>query len=129
MTGKQEKALAALIRAPTRAKAAEAAGVGVSTLRRWMREDANFRAAYKEALAELLEDASAQAKQNLTRALDVLAEIMESGENAQVRISAARSALEYSLKLTAAVDIVSRLDALEKALIIANDYERKNAFK
>ena len=116
MTGKKEKALAALIRAPTRAAAAHEAGVGVSTLRRWMREDADFRAAYKEALAELLEDASAQAKQNLTRALDVLAEIMESGENSQVRISAARSALEYSLKLTEAVDVVARMDALEKMI-------------
>ena len=118
MTGKKEKVLAALIsiRAPTRAIAAKEAGVSASTLRRWMREDEDFRAAYKEALTELLEDASAQAKQNLTRALDVLAEIMESGENSQVRISAARSTLEYSLKLTEAVDIVARMDALEKML-------------
>ena len=116
MTGKKEKALAALIRAPTRAAAAREAGVGISTLRRWMREDADFRVAYKEALAELLEDASAQAKQNLTRALDVLAEIMESGENSQVRISAARSALEYSLKLHEAADVEERIAALEAQL-------------
>ena len=116
MTGKKEKALAALIRAPTRAEAARAAGVGVSTLRRWMKEDAVFRAGYKAALTELLEDASAQSKKNLSRALDVLAEIMERGENSQVRISAARSALEYGLKLTEAVDIVTRLGELEKKL-------------
>ena len=121
MTGKKEKALAALIRAPTRAAAAKEAGVGVSTLRRWMREDAAFRAAYKEALAELLEDASAQAKQNLTRALDVLAEVMESGENAQVRITAARSALEYALKLSEAVDVQQRLDAVEKMIAEAEN--------
>ena len=123
MTGKQQKALAALIRAPTRAAAAKEAGVGISTLRRWMREDANFAAAYKEALAELLEDARSQATQNLTRALDVLAEIMESGENSQVRITAARSALEYSLKLTEAVDVQQRLDALEEKLLEAENDE------
>ena len=116
MTGKKEKALAALIRAPTRAAAAKEAGVGVSTLRRWMREDEDFQAAYKAALSELLEDASAQSKKNLKRALDVLSEIMKSGENSQVRISAARSTLEYALKLTEAVDIVARMDALEKML-------------
>ena len=121
MTGKQQKALAALIRAPTRAIAAKEAGVGVSTLRRWMREDADFRAAYKEALTELLEDASAQSKRNLSRALDVLAEVMESGENSQVRITAARSALEYALKLSEAVDVQQRLDAVEKMIAEAEN--------
>ena len=116
MKGRKEKALAALIRAPTRAAAAKEAGVGASTLRRWMREDADFREAYQTALSELLEDASAQSKRNLSRALDVLAEIMENGENSQVRISAARSALEYSLKLTEAVDVQQRLDAVEKMI-------------
>ena len=123
MTLMQKKALAALIRAPTRAAAAREAGVGVSTLRRWMREDADFRAAYKEALGELLEDASAQSKRNLSRALDVLAEIMESGENSQARITAARSTLEYSLKLTEAVDVQQRLDALEEKLLEAENDE------
>ena len=90
-------------------------------MRRWMREDADFRAAYKEALTELLEDASAQSKRNLSRALDVLAEVMESGENSQVRISAARSALEYALKLTEAVDVQQRLDAVEKMIAEAEN--------
>lgn len=115
MTSRQEKALASLIRAPTRAAAAKEAGVGISTLRRWMRDDTEFRSAYRAALDELLQDASAQSKQNLTKALDVLAEIMESGENSQVRISAARSTLEFLLKLNEQADIVARLNALEEA--------------
>ena len=116
MTGKQQKALAALIRAPTRAAAAEEAGVGTSTLRRWLHEDAEFQAAYRAAMSELLEDASTQAKRNLSRALSVLAEIMETGDSAQVRVSAARSTLAYSLKLTEAADILARIDAVEKRL-------------
>ena len=121
MKGRKEKALAALIRAPTRAAAAKEAGVGASTLRRWMREDADFREAYQTALSELLEDASAQSKRNLSRALDVLAEVMESGENSQVRITAARSALEYALKLTEAVDVQQRLDAVERVIAEAEN--------
>lgn len=116
MTGRKEKALAALIRAPTREIAAREAGVGVSTLRRWVNEDETFRAAYKAALAGLLEDASEQANRNLSKALDVLADVMDNGETSQVRTSAARTALEYALKLTEAVEIRARLDALEKML-------------
>ena len=116
MTPKQQKALAALIRAPTRAAAAKEAGVGASTVRRWMREDADFRAAYQEALSELLEDASTQAKGNLTQALDVLAEIMRDGENAQARITAARSTLEYALKLHDAAEVERRMDELERMI-------------
>lgn len=116
MTGRQQKALAALIRAPTLAAAAAEAGVGVSTLRRWMREDTAFIAAYKRALDELLQDASAQSKKNLSAALDVLAQIMEGGENSQARIAAAKATIEYSLRLNEAVDVVERLARLEKSL-------------
>ena len=114
MTGRQQRALAALIRAPTLAAAAAEAGVGVSTLRRWMREDAAFIAAYKRALDGLLQDASAQSKKNLSAALDVLAQIMENGENSQARIAAAKATIEYSLRLNEAVDVVDRLTALEQ---------------
>ena len=117
MTNRQQKALVALIRAPTIEAAAETAGVGYSTLRRWMREDAEFKAAYRAALDELLQDASAQAKQSLSPALKALGEIVEDeGQPATARISAARSILEYGLKLTETVDILARLDALEGSL-------------
>lgn len=56
-----------------------------------------------------------QAQQSLTPALSALREIVESeGENAQARIAAARSLLEYSLKLTEQVDILEQLQELEK---------------
>lgn len=56
-----------------------------------------------------------RAQQSLTPALSALREIVESeGENAQARIAAARSLLEYSLKLTEQVDILEQLQELEK---------------
>lgn len=106
-----------MIRAPTIEAAAETAGVGHSTLRRWMREDVEFKIAYRAAFDELLQDASAQAKQSLSPALKALGEIVEDeGQPATARISAARSILEYGLKLTETVDILARLDALEGSL-------------
>lgn len=116
MTGRQQKALAALIRAPTMAAAAKDAGVGISTLRRWLREDPAFVTAYRAALDELLKDASAQSKKNLSTALDVLAQIMENGENSQARIAAAKATIEYGLRLNEAVDVVERLEKLERAI-------------
>ena len=113
MTNRQQKALAALIRAPTRAAAAKEAGVGVSTLRRWMREDTEFRDEYQRARSELLEDASAQSKKSLSTALSVLTQVMEESENPQARIAAARATIEYTLRLNEAADVERRLAALE----------------
>ena len=62
-----------------------------------------------------MEDATRQAQQAIAPALSTLREIVEdTDEGAQARISAARSILEYSMKLTETTDILSRLDELEQ---------------
>ena len=116
MTSRQQRAIAALIRAPTREAAAKAAGVGVSTLRRWLTEDSDFREAYKAALTELMQDAAAQSKQGLQQALDIIREIMENGKNDAVRLSAARAAIDTALKLDERADIQQQLDELRKVV-------------
>ena len=108
--------LAALIRAPTIEKAVKETGISGTTLRRWMSTDAEFEAAYNAAMEELLTDATSQAKKNLSTALDVLADVMQNGENAQVRVSAARATLEYSLKLIDACEIRERIADIENRL-------------
>lgn len=114
LTQKQNRALIALLTQPTREEAAKAAGITSKTLRGYL-EDPEFQAAYKTALAELLEDATTQAKQSLNPALTALREITEDGgQQAQARVSAARSLLEYSLKLTEQTDILEKLRELEK---------------
>lgn len=83
-------------------------------MRRYL-SDPEFQEEYKKAFSELVTDAMRQTQQSLTPALSTLREIVESkGENAQVRIAAARSLLEYSLKLTEQVDILEQLQELEK---------------
>lgn len=114
MTPKQQKALLALLTTPTREQAAAAAGITSKTLRGYL-ADPEFQAEYKKAFAALVEDATRQAQLAVAPALSTLREIVEdTGENAQARISAARSVLEYSIKLTETTDILSRLDELEK---------------
>lgn len=115
MTLKQKRAIAELIRGPTVEAAARAANVGYSTLRRWLKEDDEFRQEYRAAVSQLIEDATLQARQSLVPALSALREIVEDGEYpAAVRVQASRSILEYGLKLSERSDVASRMDALEK---------------
>lgn len=114
MTPKQNKVLAALLTSPSKAAAAQAAGISSRTLRDYL-ADPSFQTEYKRAFAGLVEDATRQAQQAIAPALSTLREIVESeDENAQARISAARSILEYSVKLTEQTDILTHLDELEK---------------
>ncbi|MBD5162911.1 MAG: hypothetical protein HDT14_13050 [Oscillibacter sp.] len=116
MTPKKQKALLALLENPTKEKAAAAAGITSKTLRSYL-ADPEFQAEYRKAFAGLVEDATRQAQQAISPALSTLREVVEdSGGGPQFRISAARSILEYSLKLTEQNDILSKLQELEKAV-------------
>lgn len=116
MTPKKQKALIALLTQPTKEKAAAAAGITSKTLRGYL-DDPEFQAEYRKAFAELVEDATRKVQQTLDPAVAVLREIMEDGgENGQVRVSAARSVLEYGLKMTEQTDILARLQELEAAM-------------
>ena len=116
MTPKKQKALVALLTQPTKEKAASAAGITSKTLRGYL-DDPEFQAEYKKAFAGLVEDATRKVQQTLDPAVAVLREIMEdSDENGQVRVSAARSVLEYGLKMTEQTDIITRLQELEAAI-------------
>ena len=117
MTLKQKRAIAELIRGPTVEAAARAANVGYSTLRRWLKEDDEFRQEYRAAVSQLIEDATLQARQSLAPALSALREIVEDGEYpAAVRVQASRSLLEYGMKLSERSDVEARMDEIEVLL-------------
>ena len=113
MTPRQTKALQALLSSPTKKAAAEAAGISESTLRNYLADPA-FAEAYKKALTGLVDDATRQAQQSLDPALTVLREIAEAPESAaSAKISAARTLLEYGLRLTEITDIIRELEGTE----------------
>ena len=114
LTQKQQKALSALLTNPTKEAAAKAAGIESKTLRRYL-TDPEFQAEYQKAVSGMIEDAATQARQSLNPALSCLREIVEDGgETAPARISAARSLLEYGLRLTEIADIMKQLEELEQ---------------
>ena len=113
MNPKQIKALQALLTQPTKAAAAKEAGIDESTLRRYL-SDPEFQKEYKAAFSQLVQDATRQAQQSLSPAISALRDIVEDdNENSSARIAAARSLLEYGLRLTEFSDILAELEAVE----------------
>ena len=85
-------------------------------MREYMK-DPEFLDRYREAFGNLVQDATRQAQQAIAPALSCLREIVEDrGEAPRARIQAARSTLEYALRLTEQLDIIDRIQALEDAV-------------
>lgn len=116
MTQRQALALEALISAPSIEAAAQACGLSRSTLERYLQDD-DFRAEYERRRGESLNVACAALQEAMTDAVAVLTAIMkEDATSATARISAARSVLEYGMKLTELTDLAARVAALEAAI-------------
>ena len=114
MTPRKERALQALLVSRTRAEAAATAGIGESTLREYMKNP-EFMERYKQAFGDMVRDATRQAQALLMPALSTLQTVMEDEEiPAQARIIAAKSIIDYSLKLTEQADILEQLRELER---------------
>ena len=114
MTGKQKKALAALLSASTVRDAAAAAGISYATLRRWIAEDGDFRREYKAGLQSIVESAAAQARQGMGEAVEVLRGIANDSEApVNARVSAARVLVENGPKIIEVQDFEARIERLE----------------
>ena len=111
MTPSKERALAALLTQPNKTSAAAAAGITDRTLRSYL-ADTEFQEACRRAFGSVVEDATRQAQQTLAPALSTLREIMEIP--AVARVSAAKAALEFALRLTETHDFATRLQAVEQ---------------
>ncbi len=79
ITRKQHKAIAALIQTPTIKEAAAIAGIGESTLFRWLRNEA-FQDCYRQARHEAVRSAMARLSQASGEAVRVLEKIMNDSE-------------------------------------------------
>lgn len=113
MTPNKERALQALLTQPNKKAAAEAAGISTRTITTYL-ADKEFQAAYKKAFGELVKDATRQAQQSLSPALSALLGIVkDEEENSSARIAAARTLLEYGLRLTEISDILQELSTVE----------------
>lgn len=118
---KQEQAIMALLTAPSMKQAAEQAGIGETTLFRWLQND-DFQEAYREARHKALGNTIARLQQVSQQAVNTLQEVMiDETATSNSRVSAAKAVLELAFKAYELEDLAKRVEELEKYL------EEKNA--
>ena len=111
ITPRQDKAITALLSAPTVERAAETAGVGRSTLHRWLIQ-AEFREELTRRRDAIVDAAMDTFKVYVCRAVDTLAKLLDS-ENEKLRRLAAKDILEYVFRVRELQDIERRVTKLE----------------
>ena len=97
LTSKQEALIAALLTEPNYAAAATKAGVGQTTLYRWLRLPA-FRTAYREARRELVETAIGRVQAAAGQAVETLVAVARQGRRDSDRVRAAVALLDHALR-------------------------------
>lgn len=113
MTPSEERALSVLITSKNKKEAAQKAGITERTMRRYF-ESSEFCKRYREAFAQVVQDATRQAQQLLAPALSTLESVMADEDiPAAARVNAAKIALDYAVRLTDQNDLAERLTALE----------------
>jgi len=111
---KREEAIAALLTHPTIAEAAQVAGIGEKTLRRWLR-DPPFTADYRRAREEGLRGTLTRLQSLMGKALTTLERAMDCG-TVGTEVRAALGVFEQALRATETLDLVERVNAIEKAV-------------
>lgn len=113
---KKEQAIAALLSQRGIDEAARAAGIGPTTLRRWMRLP-EFKAEYLLARQDVLSQTNARIQNNSGAAAAVLLRLMaDPATPASVRARVALGLLEQANKSMLAEDLEVRLVAIEQAI-------------
>lgn len=110
----KQRAIAALLTAPTVTAAAQASGVSLSTLMRWQRED-DFKSELAQAKRELVSAAVNKLQDSAWTAVNTLVEICKAPHSSEAaKVAAARTILEYTFKVTTIEDMERRLEAVEQ---------------
>jgi len=111
-----EKAIACLLSENTIEGAARQAGIGFTTLNRWL-NDSEFQQRYREARRQIIEQTVSRLVAVASRAVQALDDIVSNPETAAAaRVTAARTILENVYKWNEVSDLQARVEALEKIL-------------
>ncbi len=111
-----KKVINALFSNPTNRQAAASLGISERALYNFKTTD-KFKTAYRAAVKEILEGATRAAQSAMPDSIEILRRIAgDPDENAQTRTQAARLILEYGLKLTEQINIIERIEEIERRL-------------
>jgi hypothetical protein len=116
LTPRQEQSITALLVQGSLQAAAEVSGIHEKTLRRWLRDDAAFQRAYREARRQVVQHAIVQVQQATGEAVETLRKVMQAVDApASAKVSAAKTILETAVKAVELEDLEARIVALEAA--------------
>jgi hypothetical protein len=108
----EEAAISALLSEPTITDAATQAGIGESTLRRWL-ADPSFKASYRDARRQVVEQAVSGLQQATSDAVATLTRNLKCGVPAS-EIAAAKAIIDFAVKGVELVDLAERVEQLEQ---------------
>lgn len=124
MTLKKRKAIAALLSEPTKAEAAQHAGIAEATLYRWLADD-DFRAALNKAEAHAINEAVRHLVRLQTKAAQTIEAILDDPESPPgIRLRAALGVFSAMIKLREFAILETRMAELEKR--VDEQLERTN---
>lgn len=116
----RERVLNALLTHTTVQAAAESIGMPLRTMYSVMAKP-EFKEELREHRQKVVEASCTALQTNMGKATDVLVEIMhDETQPARDRVAAARSIIEFGIESAKFVDILPRLEALEKASTMQN---------
>ena len=114
LTPSQERAVSALLTARSVAAAARQADVGESSLRRWLREDENFRLKLRGLRDEALSHAALQLQHGASEAAGVMREVVKGDKKIEpARASLIRAAVDFGFRSHVYDDVIDRLKTVE----------------
>ena len=112
---REQAILALLSERTTGLAAAGRCGANERTLRRWMTEDAAFKADYDAARAAMFQAGMSRIQAMSAKAVDTLEDLLDAEKYPAVRLGAARTVVEIGLHQRDADEILRRLDQIEAA--------------
>jgi len=119
LTRKQERALLALLREPTIAKAAGVCDTSERTLHRWLNDEL-FSRVYRKARREAFGQAIGLTQHYAPLAVNTLATLMaDKSTAAHARVTAATTLLKFGREGIELDDLAARVEALEQAAQVA----------
>ncbi len=113
-TNKTEKIISSLLSFPTIKEAAKNLKMAESTLYNYLKDD-EFKIKYNKAKTSMLHQTTGYLQSNMTKATENIVNMISNEEiPPQVRLNASKAVPEYGLKLTENIDILPRIEQLEK---------------
>jgi hypothetical protein len=113
----QQRAILALLEAPSVAAAARESGIGERTIHRWLHDDPDFQNELREKRRQRLDQAATRLQSTAGQAVQAIVELLASKDHIEPgRAALVRTALDFAFRAGAYIDIAERLDNLEEAV-------------